>query len=141
MSYTQNDLIDITMNKLENISNKNNINVVKPIIEFKNHKTHFNNFINVCESFNRGNDGDIKHLQSFFEKETNMKSSFDIKNNLLIYGNIRINKIQEIIKNYFNLFIKCKTCNSPHTIVIKKNRNFFQKCNKCKNESYCLKDY
>ena len=141
MSYTQNDLIDITMKKLVNINKKNNIHVVKPVIEFKNHKTNFNNFIKVCTSFNRCTDADIKHLQNFFEKETNMKTSFDIKQNLLINGNIRINKVQEIIKNYFNLFIKCKTCNSPNTIIVKKERNFYLKCDRCKNESYCLKDY
>ena len=141
MAYSQEELIKMATDKLSNINNKNNLSVIPPKIEYKNHRTVFNNFIQVCDSIKRGDRGDIEHIKKYIDLETNMLSSLDTNNKLLIVGNIKLNKIQEIIKNYYNIFIKCKTCNSSNTTIIKKERLYYIKCDRCKSDTYSLKDY
>ena len=140
MLYTQEELINFAISGLNSIEKKNKLSVIQPDIKFKNHRTIFSNFYQVCKSLDRGDEYEIYHIQKYLQTESAMAISIDEDNQLIIVGNLKLPQIQKLIANYFRDFIQCKTCNSQFTKIIKNDRLYCIKCNHC-NQSNAVINY
>lgn len=129
MEYTQENLIDLAFIKLKEIE-KNKFSISKPDVKFLNNKTYFKNFYDICNSFNRGID-ENNHFKNYINIELSMKVSIDEKKNMLIHGRKDIKQISKIVVDYYNRFIKCKTCGNGVTEYQRINKIHSNKCYSC----------
>ena len=140
MSFTQEELIDHTLAELSALQKKDKLSLKPPEVRFKNHRTVFSNFTQVCNSFNRGSPDGIQHLKSYIEKESGFKSSIDGESKLLIVGSVKPPVVESILKKYFEEFVTCTTCKSPVTSIERDNRLHYICCERC-SEHNCVKNY
>ena len=129
MEYTQENLIDLAYIRLKEIE-KNKLSISKPDVKFLNCKTYFKNFYEICKSFNREND-ENNHFKNFINKELEMKITVDEKKNLLIHGRKDQKQISKLVSDYYNRFIKCKTCSNGVTTYLKIKKIHANKCLSC----------
>lgn len=140
MSYTQSDLIDRTMAVLLSVQKKDKVNIKMPDMRFKNHRTTVSNFIMMCQAINRSSESDIRHIKNFLENDMRISTSLDGGNNLVIVGRIKNIDFQKCFTRYFEQFVQCKSCKSQVTSVVRRDRLWYIKCDRC-DEMNCIKDY
>ena len=140
MSFTQEELINHTLAEVSALQKKDKLSLKPPVVRFKDHRTVFSNFTQVCKSFNRGSTDGIQHLKSYIEAESGFRSSIDGELNLLIVGNVKPPVVESILKKYFEEFVTCTTCKAPVTHIERDNRLYYICCDRC-DERNCVKNY
>lgn len=75
---------------------------------------------------------DSDHLQKFIMNELLTSGSLNSEGRLFLKGKFSKNQIQEILRDYIEMFVICKSCYKlDETELIKKNKLIFVKCNSC----------
>jgi translation initiation factor 2 subunit 2 len=116
----------------------NNIKIHAPDIFFdKSRKTVWRNFKQYPLIFKR----DEAHFNAFVDKELNTTTSINGENYLLVTGRKNISQFKSIIINYINNYVKCCTCKSMDTCIIRNVslRLDFVKCNSCNTSTVVKK--
>jgi len=88
------------------------------------------NFPQTCKSMKR----DREHVKAFFLRELSAIGSLDVKGRFMIKGKYTSNNIEIILKKYIREYVACRTCKKPDTVIYKKNRLVYVKCNLCYSE-------
>jgi len=140
MNLTQEELINHTIVELSALQKKDKLSLKPPEVKFKNHRTVFSNFSQVCKSFNRGTPDGIQHLKAYIEKESGFRSSIDGEAKLLIVGSVKPPVVENLLRKYFEEFVICATCKSPVTSIEHTNRLHYICCERC-SERNCVKNY
>ena len=130
-----NNLLDIIYEKIENkghiVLEDKTIKIIKPdiLIDKPRKKTIWKNF-KLNYTFIKRTD---LQLIKFIEEELKTSSSVNQKNELLIKGIYSSSIIENIFKKYIKAYVKCSTCNSLSTDILKNNLHhlYYIKCNKC----------
>ena len=141
MSYTQDKLIELALDGLESLKKKDIPKFKPPNLKYKDRKTRISNFIEVCKSFGRGSDAkELDHIKDYLVKETNLSMSFDSGGSLVVVGSLRMPMFKKHITGYCNEYVKCKTCNSYNTDIVRKAKLYYISCNRCKQMN-CIEGY
>ena len=87
------------------------------------------NFGKTAATLNRTQD----HLSSFIEAEFGTTVSIDAKDCLVIKGRFSGEHIESVLKKYVEQYIKCRTCKSMETTLVRDpdSRLYFLKCGTC----------
>lgn len=94
------------------------------------------NFVVISNTLNR----DTQHIAIFIEKELGLTEPPRLTTNgLSIKGRYDQIDIQTLFTKYINRFVLCSQCKSLNTILQKKNKLTFNKCNGCQS-SKCIKN-
>jgi translation initiation factor 2 subunit 2 len=108
-----------------------NFSIIPPqVVKDGSKKTMFVNIEIFAKKLNR----DLEHFVTFILAELSTTGSLDGQNRLSIRGKYYQIQVEAIIKRYINEYVKCKSCKSPDTTIVKKNRLVFLACNQCNTE-------
>lgn len=121
---------DLEKNHITNFKYKNTLKM--PIVQrFGSKKTGWINFKEFCENINR----EQLHILNFVVNELSTEASIDGKSNLVIKGLYTQKNIENILKKYVILFIKCSICCGIQTTMRREkiNRLYFIDCLSCKS--------
>jgi translation initiation factor 2 subunit 2 len=90
------------------------------------------NFGKTAQTLNRSEE----HLASFIEAEFGTTVSIDAKNALVIKGRFGSEQIESVLKKYVEQYIKCRTCKSMDTKLVRDpdSRLYFLKCETCQSQ-------
>ena len=66
----------------------------------------YENFGQTCDFIKR----DVKHVESFFKAELGTETSIDAKQQLILKGKYLATQLFNILVQYVNAYVKCKTC-------------------------------
>lgn len=80
-------------------------------------RTLWTNFAIISERMSRLED----HLMSFVLAELSTSGSLTGDRSLNIYGRFRQNNIEQILRNYIGIYVRCKNCRS-HDTFLKKDK-------------------
>lgn len=108
----------------------NGIKIKHPITCIRGRKTIWANFQIINKSINRLDNHFLKYIISELSCDCNLSQEED--GQLYINGIFKEKHIENVIKNYITNYIKCKSCNSFDTYMIKENRINKVNCNVCK---------
>ncbi|KAM0044640.1 putative translation initiation factor IF2/IF5 [Helianthus debilis subsp. tardiflorus] len=90
-------------------------------------KTVFVNFMDLCKSMHR----QPEHVMTFLLAELGTSGSLDGQQRLVVKGRFAPKNFEGILRRYVNEYVICNGCKSPDTLLIKENRLFFLRCEKC----------
>lgn len=128
------EIFEIISDNNELFGNKN-INISKPDIKYINRKTFWYNYGKNCSQINRN----VEQLKKFIDKEMAVETSINDKANLIIRGKYSFAMIASAYKKYIVNYVKCSTCKSFETEIIRNSSNRLDylkclnsKCNTCK---------
>lgn len=128
------EIFNIINNNCELFGNKKN-HIDKPDINYENRKTFWYNYGKNCFQINRS----MEQVKRFIEKEMAVESSINDKSNLIIRGKYNFAMISNAYKKYIINYVKCSTCKSFETEIIRNSTNRLDylkclnsKCNTCK---------
>ena len=128
------DIFETISGNNELFGNKN-INISKPDVKYENRKTLWYNYGKNCTQINRT----MEQLKRFIEKEIAVETSINNKSNLIIKGKYSFAIIAGTYKKYIQNYVKCSTCKSMDTKIIRNSSNRMDylkclnsKCNTCK---------
>jgi translation initiation factor 2 subunit 2 len=95
-------------------------------------RTGWGNFETTAESLKR----DPNHLSTFVENELGTTVSHAKDGVLVIKGRFRTNQMESILKKYVERYVKCKTCQSSNTTLVRNQvtRLTSQQCLDCRSE-------
>jgi translation initiation factor 2 subunit 2 len=95
-------------------------------------RTGWSNFESSAENLKR----DPMHLSSFVENELGTTVSHAKEGLLVMKGRFKIIQIERILKKYVEKYVKCKTCQSSNTELVKNQltRLTSMQCEDCKSE-------
>jgi translation initiation factor 2 subunit 2 len=95
-------------------------------------RTGWSNFETTAEMMKR----DPQHLSHFVENELGTTVSHAKEGLLVIKGRFRTNQIESILKKYVERYVKCKTCHSYNTTLVRDpvTRLTSQRCDDCRSE-------
>lgn len=138
--------IDINYNDLLLNINKNN-NIISKVkiksskIDILNKVTYLINFKEIMLNLKDISNNDINNIKKIFFKylkiEDFMFFMYDEEKDIIMFNKkYKENEMNNIIKNFINLYIKCKICKQFNTEIIKKEREYWVKCEKCGYEKY-----
>ncbi|ORD94998.1 IF2B [Enterospora canceri] len=103
---------------------------IRLVVTRRNKKTQ----VNVCEvalQLNR----QPEHLSKYILKGLFTEGTINNNGVLNIDGRFIQSEIENLINAFINEYVNCKSCESiDNTVIIKSNRLFFVKCNKCNSE-------
>jgi len=106
------------------------IEIPLPKVSYHGKLTHIENIKEILDILRR----DIKLFVKFLQKELNV--SCKIENNIvIIQKNVPIDVIKSKIDKFIENFVKCPVCKKLDTVLIKKDRLLFIKCEACGAES------
>ena len=89
------------------------------------------NLIELSEILKRESD----HLHKFITNELMTVGNLNNEGRLFLKGRFTKNQIQDILRNYVEVYVMCKSCLSvDDTELVKKDKLIFVKCGKCKAE-------
>lgn len=128
--YIYSELLDRIYTHYGKIDNKKvSYKIEPPIINRQGNRTIiFENINSMCIKMNRP----LNHLVNFITQELCIKKwSLDASNKLILQGTYQQSHFEKIITQYIRDFVKCKSCKSSDTILLKENRITFIKCNNC----------
>ncbi|XP_075521874.1 eukaryotic translation initiation factor 2 subunit beta isoform X1 [Primulina tabacum] len=109
-------------------------------------KTVFVNFMDLCKTYIITSVGKIylivdlislwmrrqpEHVMTFLLAEMGTSGSLDGQQRLVVKGRFAPKNFEGILRRYINEYVICNGCKSPDTILSKKNRLFFLRCEKC----------
>ncbi|GLT35498.1 hypothetical protein SLA2020_099460 [Shorea laevis] len=90
-------------------------------------KTVFVNFMDLCRTMHRQPD----HVMAFLLAELGTSGSLDGQQRLVVKGRFAPKNFEGILRRYISDYVICPGCKSPDTILMKENRLFFLRCEKC----------
>lgn len=95
-------------------------------------RTGWTNFEKTAEALHR----DPFHLSSFLEAELGTNVSHAKEGLLVIKGRFKTIQIESLLKKYVDKYLKCKTCSSHNTLLVRNQltRLTSQQCTDCKSE-------
>ncbi|MCY0868870.1 MAG: translation initiation factor IF-2 subunit beta [Desulfurococcus sp.] len=94
-------------------------------------KTIIQNFKQIANVLNR--DEDL--LRRYFMKELNVPSSINPAGQLELKGRFNPSAINQLLSRFANMYVRCSTCGSMHTRLIKKGKVFLLRCDACGAET------
>jgi translation initiation factor 2 beta subunit (eIF-2beta)/eIF-5 len=128
------EIYDTISDNSQLFGNKKNL-IDKPDIKYENRKTFWYNYGKNCSQINRSMD----QLKRFIEKEMAVETSINDKSNLILRGKYNFAMIASTYKKYIINYVKCSTCKSIETEIIRNSSNRLDyikclnpKCNTCK---------
>lgn len=128
------EIFDTINDNSQLFGNKKNI-IDKPDIKYENRKTFWYNYGKNCSQINRN----MEQLKKFIEKEMAVETSINDKSNLIMRGKYNFAMIASTYKKYILNYVKCSTCKSIETEIIRNSSNRLDyikclnpKCNTCK---------
>lgn len=128
--YTDNFMLNRAYDKLNNNHVEEKAKFVKPLVSKLNNKVCVSNFSEFCASVKRTQ----QNLTLFLCSELSTTCSITENGCLIINGKFKSEPIINTFKKYINNMVKCSSCQSFDTNLIKKNRIEFINCNHCKSE-------
>ena len=130
---------------IENVNFKtdtqNIFNIIPPIVNVVNRDTIISNFSELCNCIYFKNEESIQEniykqlLLDFIKRELSCDCNLNNQNQLLIKGKYKQSKIELAIKQFIVKYLKCISCSSCKSYLIKQNRNFHRICINCKSQS------
>lgn len=126
------EIYDTISDNSQLFGNKKN-HIDKPDIKYENRKTFWYNYSKNCLQINRT----MEQLKKFIEKEMAVETSINEKSNLILRGKYNFAMISNTYKKYIFNYVKCSTCKSFETEIIRNSSNRLDyikclKCNTCK---------
>lgn len=128
------EIFDTLGDNSQLFGNKKN-HIDKPDIKYENRKTFWYNYGKNCSQINRTMD----QVKRFIEKEMAVETSINDKSNLILRGKYNFPMIANAYKKYIINYVKCSTCKSIETSIIRNSSNRLDylkcmnsKCNTCK---------
>lgn len=88
-------------------------------------KTMWVNFHLFCSAVNR----DQSHVSMYFQQEFGTSLSIDAEGRLILRGKFKPEDFNNVLKNYIQDYVKCNSCGSKDTSILKNNKLLFVKCN------------
>jgi len=128
------EIFDTINDNSQLFGNKKN-HIERPDIKYENRKTFWYNYGKNCFQINRN----MEQLKRFIEKEMAVETSINDKSNLILRGKYNFAMIACAYKKYILNYVKCSTCKSIETEIIRNSSNRLDylkclnpKCNTCK---------
>lgn len=106
--------------------------IPSPEVDYIGNHTLVKNFAYICERLRR----DPRIVMRYFLKELGKPGAVDDKNNLIIYSSIKAQSIKELYNRFLETYVRCSTCGSYDTELIKEGKVFYIKCLACGAISY-----
>ena len=107
---------------------KKRFKMIAPIVHKEGaKKTGFDNIVEISIRLNR----EVEHIMMFLLTELGTTGSLDSNQRLIIKGKFQQANIESILRAYIVTYVKCETCKSFDTGLIKENRLFFISCKAC----------
>ncbi len=127
-------LLDYAMNKL-NKSNEEETDKLKlPLKVVRKSRKTMVNVVEIANILNR----QPEHLSHFLSESVYSEGSINKDGNLILSGSFLQSDIEKGLRNFIELYVVCKSCDSVEdTYIVKENKLFFLKCDKCKG-SRCV---
>ena len=97
-------------------------------VEHRGNKTFVKNFREIAEYLRRSE----KHLSKFMLKEVGIAGQL-ISNQLVLNGIVRREILQKKLEKYIKEFVICDVCGNADTLLEKKGRITFLRCEACGN--------
>ncbi|MEM0325511.1 MAG: translation initiation factor IF-2 subunit beta [Desulfurococcaceae archaeon] len=94
-------------------------------------KTIIQNFRDIAHVLGR----DEELLRRYFMKELNVPGSINEAGQLELRGKFSSTAINQLLEHFVQKYVKCLTCGSVHTKLIKKGKVFSLKCEACGAET------
>lgn len=94
-------------------------------------KTILQNFRDIAKVLNR----DEELLRRYFMKELNVPGAINEAGQLELRGKFSATAINQLLERFITNYVKCSTCGSFHTRLIKKGKVFLLKCEACGAET------
>ncbi|SGY13639.1 BQ5605_C010g05925 [Microbotryum silenes-dioicae] len=95
-----------------------------------NKRSIFANVADICKRMHR----QPEHVIQFLFAELGTNGSVDGAGRLVIKGRFQQKQIENVLRRYILEYVTCKTCKSPDTVLTKRERLFFIKCESCNSE-------
>ena len=122
-----------------NYENKKKFILQNPRISISNKSTKVTNFPSICS--NMGINADSTHLRKFLYIHIGIpKIHLNEDNELIIGKRITADMIRNYLYSYVRKYKKCSTCKSFDTMLIKKDRMHYVKCDICNAQRCCDND-
>lgn len=96
-------------------------------IDYIGNHTIIRNFAHVCERLRR----DPRIMMRYFLKELGKPGALDDRNNLVIYSPIKAQSIRELYSRFLEAYVRCPTCGSYDTELVKEGKVFYVRCLAC----------
>jgi len=94
-------------------------------------------FVNICEISERLNRQE-EHLSKFIAMHLHTEGSVNKEGSLVLEGSYLQSDIENALRNFIELYVVCRSCDSvDDTSIVKENKLFFLRCDKCKG-SRCV---
>ncbi|KAI3644981.1 hypothetical protein MP228_011145 [Amoeboaphelidium protococcarum] len=90
-------------------------------------KTAFANIVPICQQMGRP----VDHLISYLYAELATQGSTDGSGRLIIKGRFQQGQIESVLRKYIVEYVRCQTCKSADTVMVKENRLVFVQCKAC----------
>jgi len=94
-------------------------------------KTVVQNFRSIANVLNR----DEELLKRYFMKELNVPGSVNEAGQLELKGKFNPSAVNQLLVMFVERYVKCSTCGSIHTRLIKKGKVFVLRCDACGAET------
>lgn len=94
-------------------------------------RTIITNYRKIVEAINR----EEKLLQRYLVKEFGVPATINESGQLVLHGKFNVMVINKTIDLFVQRYVKCPTCGSLHTRLIKKGKVFILKCEACGAET------
>jgi translation initiation factor 2 subunit 2 len=130
--YTYEELLDRAFAKLAGRRGSEEIfEVPKASVLVIGGKTIIQNFRDIAHVLSR----DEELLKRYFMKELNVPGSINEAGQLELRGKYSAMAINQLLDRFVQKYVKCSTCGSFHTKLIKKGKIFTLKCEACGAET------
>eukprot|EP01093_Parvamoeba_rugata_P007202 TRINITY_DN2156_c0_g3_i6.p1 TRINITY_DN2156_c0_g3~~TRINITY_DN2156_c0_g3_i6.p1 ORF type:complete len:257 (+),score=-29.46 TRINITY_DN2156_c0_g3_i6:55-771(+) len=92
-------------------------------------KTLWTNFSIICKKLGRS----LEHVLTYTLAELGTSGSLDGSQSLSIKGRFQPKQVEAVLRHYISEFVKCNTCGSTSTTLLKENRMHFVACTACRS--------
>jgi len=100
------------------------------ILKVEGNKTIVSNLSDISKELNRP----IKNILNFYGKSLGCATYYDIKNNKAIISKVvKISDIEPILFSYIDIYVLCKTCDNPETVIEEEKKVLSKICYACGN--------
>lgn len=138
-------LLESAMAVLNKVSDEDTDKLKLPLKVIRKSRKTIVNIVELANKLNR----QAEHLAHFISESVYSDGSINKDNNLILSGSFLQSDIEKGLRNFIELYVVCKSCDSVEdTYITKENKLFFLKCGRCKGsrcvgniiEGFTLKD-
>ena len=101
-------------------------------VEHVGDHTVVTNFRNICDRLRR----EPRIVMRFFLKELAMPGTIDERGNLIIYRRVSSHSLNTLYQKFLAAYVRCPTCGSFDTELIRKGKIWYIKCLACGAETF-----